>query len=109
MDRGDVYLADLNPTRGREQYGRRYVMVVTSRDYNKTTSPLICPLTSGGEYSRNNGFTVSLTGTGSISQGVVLCNQLRTVDIKERDSKFIERLPDYIVEEVLQKIRVLLE
>jgi len=29
MDRGDIYHVDLNPTKGKEQQGARYVLIVS--------------------------------------------------------------------------------
>jgi mRNA-degrading endonuclease toxin of MazEF toxin-antitoxin module len=35
MDRGDIYHVDLDPTRGKEQQGARYVLIVSPRDFNR--------------------------------------------------------------------------
>ena len=49
MRRGDIYLVSLNPTEGREQRGRRPVLVVSPQAFNEATQlPIICPITSGG-------------------------------------------------------------
>ena len=46
IKRGSVFIADLNPTVGSEQYGRRPV-VILSNDLNNKYSPtiLVAPLT----------------------------------------------------------------
>jgi len=36
------------------------------------------------------------------TDGVVLCNQVRTLDLKARGGKYIEQAPDHIVDEVSQ-------
>jgi mRNA interferase ChpB len=70
---------------------------------------LACPITQGGEFAREHGFAVSLSGAGTLTQGVVLCHQARTLDYKERNSRFLETLPKDTVEEVLARVRTLVD
>jgi mRNA interferase ChpB len=108
MERGDIWLADLEPTRGREQAKARYVMIVSQRGFNQLGVQLIAPITSG-EFARARGFTVSLSGAGTKATGVVLCHQIRTIDLKAREGRFIEKAPDFIVAEVLGRVSALLD
>jgi mRNA interferase ChpB len=39
----------------------------------------------------------------------VLCNQVRILDLAARDARFIERVPDYVVIDVIAKVMALLE
>ena len=109
MERGDIFDVDFEPTKGREQRGRRPVIVVTTKEFNRHNAPIVCPITGGGESSRLKGFTVSLSGTGMKSDGVVLCNQPRTLDISARRGKRIERAPDGIIDDVLAALQDILE
>ncbi len=109
IERADVYHVDLDPTEGREQAGRRFVLVVSTHEFNRLGTPFVVPITQGGNFARNAGFAVSLTGTGASTQGVVLCNQVRALDLVQRRAKFIERLPDYILDDVLAKLHAILE
>jgi len=109
MDRGDIYHVNLNPISGREQAGSRYVIVVTPKAFNTLGTPVICPITQGGNFARDRGFAVSLAATGLNSQGVVLCNQLRSIDLNSRAARFIEKAPQPIIDEVLSKIIPLFE
>lgn len=109
MDRGDIWHVDLNPTKGREQANPRYVMVLTARAFNQMGAPLIAPITTGGNFSRMQGFTVSLSGAGTSATGVVLCHQVRALDLKARNARFSEKAPDFIVDEVLAKVATLLD
>jgi len=109
MDRGDIYHVDLDPTKGREQQGARYVLVVSPQGFNPSGTPLVCPITQGGGFARARGFAVSLQGAGTNTQGVVLCNQPRTLDMAARGGRFAERAPDYIVDEVIAKLQTLLD
>jgi mRNA interferase ChpB len=109
MDRGDIWHVDLNPTRGREQANPRYVVVLTPRAFNVLGTPIVAPITTGGDFAREKGFAVSLSGAGTYATGVILCHQLRAVDLKARAAKFSEKLPDYIVDEVLARVQPLFE
>ena len=92
MDRGDIYHVNLNRTNGREQAGSRYVLIVTPRDFNRLGTPVVCPITQGGNFARDRGFAVSLMGTGLNAQGVVLCNQPRVLDLNARGGRFSEKV-----------------
>jgi mRNA interferase ChpB len=109
MERGDIYIVDLEPTRGSEQRGKRPVMVVTRKAFNAHNPPLICPITSGGVAKRLEGFTVSLATSGLQTTGVVLCSQVRAVDIKDRKGKRIERAPDDVIDEVIAALHDLID
>ena len=108
-ERGEILHIDLDPTLGREQQGQRYVLVLTVFEFNRFGLALVAPITQGGQFARENGFTVSLMGSGGKTHGVVLCNQVRMLDFKERGGKLIETAAEIIVEDVLARIRVLLD
>ena len=65
MQRGDIYHVDQNPIKGREQAGPRFVLVVSPKSFNVLGTPLVCPITQGGSFAREAGFTISLIGTGT--------------------------------------------
>ncbi len=109
MERGDVFHVDLNPIKGREQAGARYVLIVSPKAFNDLGTPLVCPITQGGEFARSAGFAVSLSGAGTKVQGVVLCNQPRVLDLKARGGQFVERVPPFIMHEVLARLATLIE
>ena len=69
----------------------------------------MCPITQGGNFARHAGFAVSLSGAGTETQGVVLCNQPRVLDLQARKARFIESVPDFIIDEVLAKLTTLVE
>jgi mRNA interferase ChpB len=108
-ERGDVLHVDLEPVKGREQRGKRFVMVLTPAAINRFGLAMVCPITQGGEFAREHGFAVSLSGAGSRTQGVILCHQSRTIDFRERGSMIVESLPEEIVDEVLARVRTLLD
>jgi mRNA interferase ChpB len=108
MDRGDIYHVSLNPIQGREQAGKRYVIIVSPREFNRLGTPLVCPITQGGNFARDRGFAVPLSGAGTSTQGVVLCNQPRVLDLQHRGAHFVEKAPQGVIDEVLARLQTLL-
>jgi len=110
MRRGEIWHVDLDPTSGREQRGRRYVLIVSPDRFNAVTgTAIVAPITSGGGASRMKGFAVSLTGAGTNANGVVLCDQLRTLDLRSRGGRKSEAVPDFIIDDVVARIATLFE
>lgn len=110
MKRGEIWHVDLNPVSGREEKGRRYVLIVSPDAFNRITrTAIVVPITIGGVGTRNRGFAVSLSGAGTNATGVVLCDQVRTVDLMARGGRRAEAAPDHIVDEVLARIAPLFE
>lgn len=108
-ERGDMLRLSLDPGIGPEQAGTRPVLVLTQHEFNRRGLALVCPVTQGGEYARDAGFAVSLSGAGTRTQGVVLCHQARSIAWKARRAAFIERVPDPVIAEVLARVAVLIE
>ena len=105
MDRGDIWLVDLDPTRGREQQGRRPVFIVSPQDFNRTTGvPIVLPITTGGGFARSRGFAVTLMGAGLATTGIVRCDQPRAMDIQARGGRRLEAAPEHVVEEVMARL-----
>ena len=109
MDRGEIWLVSLDPIAGHEQSGKRPVLIVSKASFNKLTQlPVVVPVTSGGNFARVAGFTVSLDGTGTKTTGVIRCDQPRTIDMGARSGKRLERIPDTVVNEVLARLEAIL-
>lgn len=105
-DRGDVVWIALNPQAGHEQAGRRPAVVVSPRSYNgKVGLGLFCPITSR---AKGYPFEVALPLDIPIS-GVVLADQVKSLDWRARRVEFAGRLPDDVSVEVVGKLAALLE
>ncbi len=109
MQRGEVWRVDLNPTKGREQAKARPVLVLTPRAFNLLGTPIVAPITSGGNFARMRGFAVPLDDAGTATTGVVLCHQIRALDLAARGGRFVERVPDAIVADVLARVSALFD
>lgn len=103
--RGDAIWLDFNPQVGREQAGRRPAFVVSPASYNgKVGLALVCPVTS-----RVKGYPFEVEIPAGVGvEGVVLSDQLKSLDWRKRQSGFICALPETTVQEVLKKIEALL-
>ena len=105
MERGDIYLVSLDPTSDYEQQGTRPVLVVSPAAFNRLTrTPIVLPITSGGNFARTAGFAVSLMGSGTQTTGIVRCDQPRALDIGSRHGRKLESVPQSVLEEVLAKV-----
>jgi mRNA-degrading endonuclease toxin of MazEF toxin-antitoxin module len=109
MRRGDIYLVALDPTKGREQRGARPVLIVSPLEFNRNNPALVCPIATAAVGQRLPGLTVSLAAAGTKTTGVVLCSQIRAIDIRARNGRKLEAAPDFIVDEVLDCLRDILE
>ena len=110
MERGDIYLVSLDPTSGHEQQGTRPVLVVSPIAFNRLTkTPIVLPITSGGNFARTAGFAVSLTGEGTKTTGVIRCDQPRALDLVSRNGRKLESVPAEIMDEVLAKLAPIFE
>jgi mRNA-degrading endonuclease toxin of MazEF toxin-antitoxin module len=110
VERGDIYLVSLDPTAGHEQQGTRPVLVVSPAAFNRLTkTPVVLPITTGGNFARTAGFAVSLADAGTKTTGVIRCDQPRALDLGARNGRKLESAPAAIVDEVLAKLAPLFE
>jgi len=108
--RGDILQLSLDPVQGREIRESRPVLVLSADAFNQASGLLlVAPIAQGGTASREAGFSVTLLGSGTRTQGVVLCDQTRTVDARARTFKKIEKAPEATVREALEAVRAILE
>ena len=108
MERGDVYLVSLDPTAGHEQQGTRPVLIISPGAFNRLTgTPVVLPITTGGNFARTAGFAVSLEGAGTRTTGVVRCDQPRALDVAARGGRKLESVPAGVMEEVLARLGVI--
>ena len=110
MKRGEIWLVSLDPTSGREQRGRRPVLVVSPEAFNRITKvPVVLPITGGGNFARTAGFAVPLTGAGTKTTGIIRCDQPRALDLAARGGKKLESISDAIMAEVLARLAPIFE
>lgn len=107
--RSDIIKLSFDPALGTEQQGFRLALVLSPYEFNRFGGVLVCPITQGGNFARVNHWAVTLSGSGTETQGVILCNQVRTLDHKARQARYVEAAPETLVEEALARVAALLE
>lgn len=103
--RGDAVWINFNPQVGHEQAGHRPAVVVSPGAYNsKTRLAILCPITS-----QVKGYPFEVTiPTGLDVTGVILADQVKSMDWRARNAALICPLPTEIVDVVLQRVETLL-
>ena len=104
--RGDIVWLSFTPQAGHEQSGHRPALVLSPKSYNdKTSLALLCPITST---SKGYPFEVPLPSQSAIS-GVVLADQIKSLDWRSRQARFQCQTTRQVIGEVLAKVNVLLK
>jgi mRNA interferase MazF len=104
-ERGDVVWLDFHPQAGHERSGRRPALVLSPETYNgRVGLAVMCPITT-----REKGypFEVSIP-EGFPVQGVVLVDQIRSLDWRARNASRICAVPKQVMEQVKRLLEALL-
>ncbi|NLO20048.1 MAG: endoribonuclease MazF [Ignavibacteria bacterium] len=105
-ERGDVLWLDFDPQSGHEQKGRRPAIVLSPKIYNsKTGLALFCPITNK---SKGYPFEVMLPLNFPIT-GVVISDQIKSLDWRIRNAEFIVKAPKIVLNEVVNKFSTLVK
>lgn len=110
--RGDLIIINFNPQAGHKQTGRRTGIILSPKEFNdKTGFALICPITN---QKKGYPFEVDLPDSGVTVlngypvTGVILVDQVKSMDWKERNVLVLGTAPEEIVEDCLAKIATFL-
>ena len=104
-ERGDAIWLTFDPQAGHEQAGRRPALVLSPASYNdKVGLALLCPIT---RQVKGYPFEVEIPEGLGVS-GVVLSDQIKSLDWRIRQAENIGQLPGKVVTEVCEKLRTLL-
>jgi len=105
LERGDVVWITFNPQAGHEQAGRRPAVVLSPAAYNgKVGLAILCPIT---RQIKGYPFEVRIPSGLDIS-GVILADQVKSLDWRVREAELAGKLPSATIAEVLQKLNTLL-
>jgi mRNA interferase MazF len=100
VKQGDIIKLDFNPTKGHEQGGYRPAVVISNDFMTQITNIIcICPISN-----TSKGFPMHVSlDNRTETTGFIFCDHLRTVDLQARKFAFVEKLPDDILTEILNK------
>jgi mRNA interferase MazF len=88
---------------GHEQALNRRALVVSINSFNKMKSMAwVCPITNTDRGDRTH---IPIKPNSMATTGVIMVDQLRTIDWKERNVTFIEKCPSEYLKEALLLIR----
>jgi len=97
-EQGDIVFLEFDPQTGHEQKGRRLAFVVSNNTFNQFTKmAIVCPITN-----TDRGFPLHVPlDKRTKTTGVVMCEQVKSLDISARNAIFLEKVPADILEEVI--------
>jgi len=103
-DKGDLVWLNFTPQSGHEQMGKRPALVLSPKEYNlKVGLAVFCPITS-----KEKGYPFEVRISNKKINGVVLSDQVKSLDWASRNAEFISKITDEELEEVLDKLKVLI-
>ena len=104
--RGDIVWLNFNPQSGHEQSGKRPALVISPQSYNnKVGLAVFFPITNK---VKGYPFEVNLP-EDLLTKGVVLSDQIKNLDWRTRGIKFVCKLDEKIILDVINKFNLLLQ
>jgi mRNA interferase MazF len=106
--RGEVWLVDLNPTRGREPFGRRPALIISVDLFNQGPAELIVviPITSKEKRIPFH-VPIEISDGGLLKRSFVKCEDIRSLS-KDRLSKRLGLASQQAMDAVEDRLRILL-
>ena len=103
---GDIVMMNFNPQAGHEQSGRRPALVISNASFHRYTHmAMVCPITTKiKDYPLHVKLDERTKTTGEI-----LCEQVKSLDFQARGAAYLESLPDDLLQDVLDRIRLSIE
>jgi len=103
--RGAFVRLNFEPQAGHEQIGLRPALVISHTAFNqKRGFAFVCPVSNT---NRKNPFYVRIPEGLGVT-GVVMCDQMRSLDYRARQAEYIGECPISFLTEVLQRIKPIL-
>jgi len=103
--RGDFIRLNFDPQAGHEQIGSRPALVLSHTSFNRKMGfVFVFPVSTT---KRRNPFYVPISETEKVA-GVIMADQLRSLDHRARKAVFISKCPEVLLQEVLMHIEPIL-
>jgi mRNA interferase MazF len=96
--RGDIFWADLNPTRGREQSGMRPVVIISQDVFNERSGTVIAMALTSQPQKAGFPLTLELVGMDLPKQSWVKIGQIRTLSTERLEQKIGQVSPEVLAQ-----------
>jgi mRNA interferase MazF len=96
--RGDIFWADLDPTRGHEQAGLRPVLIISHDVFNKHSGTVIAMAITSQPPSANFPLTLELTKVALPKRSWVKISQVRTLSVERLGNKVGRVMPEALTQ-----------
>lgn len=110
MQKGDIYLANLNPVVGSEQAGMRPVVIVQNSLLNRfSRTVVVIPFTTNLKRAELPSSVLVTADAGGLKEdSVALCSQIRVLD-KSRLTTRLGKLSDQMMKEIEDTLAFVLD
>jgi mRNA interferase MazF len=103
-DRGDIVWLQFNTQSGHEQAGRRPALTLSPKAYNqKVGLAIFCPLTN-----QEKGYPFEVKLEGNKISGVILADQVKSLDWRKREAEFIVKAPSVVITKAIGLLKTLI-
>jgi len=101
VKQGDIIKVSFDPQKGYEQKGFRPAVVISNNEFIRRTGlAILCPVAN-----TDNQFPLHVPlDKRTSTTGVILCEHIRTLDIRSRQAKKVEKLPEDLLKRVIDVV-----
>lgn len=101
VKQGDIIKVSFDPQKGHEQKDFRPAVVISNNEFIRRTGlAIVCPVTN-----TDNQFPLHVPlDKRTSTTGVILCEHIRTLDIRSRQAKKVEKLPEDLLKRVIDVV-----
>ena len=102
-EQGDIIMMNFSPQAGHEQGGRCPALVISNASfYRYTHLGIVCPITT-----KIKGYPMHVRlDERTKTTGEILCEHVKSLDLGARGAAYVETLPDDLLQEVLERVRL---
>jgi len=108
LRRGDIWITELDPTRGHEQAGIRPALIISEDNFNRSGAELVFVIPITSQLKRVRYHVLATPPDGGLPKpSHIKCEDMRAVS-HERLVRRLGKLSDSAMEEVERKLRLLI-
>jgi mRNA interferase MazF len=109
LQRGEIWLANLNPSKGKEPGKLRPVLIMQSDFLNEIYHPTCTVLPLSSQVQEENALRYQIKIKGLKKESYVLIDQIRTLDSEKRMINRLGRISQIEMKAIEERLKVFLE